>query len=379
MILDDEITTAVLTPIDGGVGTDGRVTEDDALAGRFRELRSQRKAIFREEQKAAMGEDVPDTGTWTWDVLGDYARDYLIEDAKDLEPMAMLIEASVRIDGLPGLSRAMNTMADLVATFWEQGLYPLDDEEDGVEARFQPLSGLSGGSNDKEGTLIMPLRRLLLAGGPGGELRFIDRVAAETQFGNAQKSDQKVRDGLVAEAEAAFAAIETAALRLSPAALKAAIADLDAAEAGWRRGVDFIVKRTSPKMPAASRVTEELGRMREWLKALLKKLPEEVEPLPDVIEDGPAGTPAVATTAAADGPISIGRISRRDDALRAVQAAADYFERLEPQSPIGGALREVDRRARMSLDALLEELIPDGAVRQNYYWRSGIKPPAEAG
>ena len=78
-------------------------------------------------------------------MLGDYARDYLIEDAKDLEPMAMLIEASARIDGLSGLARSMNTMADLVAAFWELGLFPLDDEEDGVEARFQPLSGLSGG------------------------------------------------------------------------------------------------------------------------------------------------------------------------------------------------------------------------------------------
>ena len=71
----------------------------------------------------------------------------------------------------------------------------------------------------------------------------------------------------------------------------------------------------------------------------------------------------------------IGLITRREDALRAIGAAAEYFETNEPLSPLGGSLREVDRRARMSLDAYLEELIPDASTRQTFYWRSGIKPP----
>jgi hypothetical protein len=31
----------------------------------------------------------------------------------------------------------------------------------------------------------------------------------------------------------------------------------------------------------------------------------------------------------------------------------------------------------MSLHALLNELIPDDSARRDFYWRSGIKPPAE--
>ena len=65
----------------------------------------------------------------------------------------------------------------------------------------------------------------------------------------------------------------------------------------------------------------------------------------------------------------------RADALRAVTAAADYFERYEPHAPMGATLREVDRRARMSLADLLEELIPDSETRETFYWRSGIRPP----
>jgi type VI secretion system protein ImpA len=45
---------------------------------------------------------------------------------------------------------------------------------------------------------------------------------------------------------------------------------------------------------------------------------------------------------------------------------------------MGATLREVDRRARMSLADLLEELIPDSDTRETFYWRSGIRPPVAA-
>jgi len=379
VIIDDETAAAILAPIADGVGADGRETEDEDQSGRFRELRSQRKAIFRDEQRVAMGGDPADSDNWDWEELAEHARDYLIGDAKDLEPMAMVIEAAVRVDGLAGLDRTMNLMADLVATYWDQGLYPPEDEDDGIEARFQPLSGLSGGTNDKEGTLIMPLRRMVLAGTPGGELRYIDRVAAEAQFASAQTASPDARAGLTKAAEAAYSAIDGIALAQSAAVLRAAIAQLESAQAGWRRGVDFIYAKAKPKMPAASRVTDELRKMRDWLAALLKKLPDDggdvaAEAEATVAAEG--GAP-VAVAVKPDGPMVIGQINKRDDALRAVAAAADYFERVEPQSPLGNTLREVDRRARMSLNALLEELIPDGKVRQDYYWRAGIKPPGD--
>ena len=72
-----------------------------------------------------------------------------------------------------------------------------------------------------------------------------------------------------------------------------------------------------------------------------------------------------------------GRITRREDALAAVSAAADYFQSNEPLSPLGATLREVERRARSSLADLLIELIPDETARADFYWRSGIRPPEQ--
>lgn len=396
MIIDDDIAAGLLAPVggaeiaaavdgvaDASVGVDGRVDEG-AAGDAFRELRFQRKAIYRIETRVAMGGDPPGDGeAWDWETLAEAAIAYLSTAAKDLEIMAMLLEAAVRLDGLPGLARATQILADLVKTYWDAGLWPAEDEEDGVEARFQPLSGLSGGSGDKDGTLIMPLRRLVLASNAAGDsLQFIDRVTADALFADAQTAGTpEKRSQLSREAEAALEASAAMARRLTAKTLKPAVAFLAATEAAWRGTVAEIFGRTRPKAPAASRVSDELKNMGDWLKAFLKDLPDDT-PAAEAETEGEAGT-GVAVGAGGGGatpgaPFAIGRIDRREDALKAIAAAADYFERLEPLSPLGNALREVDRRARMSLDAFLEELIPDAGTRDLFYWRSGIKPPVVA-
>lgn len=390
MIIDDDIAAALVAPIGGGdgddanaagVGVDGRADEG-ATGELFRELRFQRKAIYRVELRVSMGsEPAGDGEAWDWETLAETAVDYLTNHAKDLEIAAMLVEAVIRIDGLPGLARGMGLLAQLVTAWWDQGLWPAEDEDDGIEARFQPLSGLSGGGNDKEGTLIMPLRRLVLAANAAGDsLQFIDRVTADALFADAQSaSTPEKRAAFNREAEAALEAHAATARRLGAKSLKPAAALLAAAEASWRGAIGEIYAKTKPKAPAASRVSDELKNMGDWLKSFLKDLPDDA-PAAEAVEDAAAEVGAVAggVAVAANAPFSIGRIERREDALRAVTAAADYFERFEPLSPLGSTLREVDRRARMSLDALLEELIPDASTRELYYWRSGIKPPVPA-
>lgn len=377
MIIGDEVVAAVLAPLDGGVGPDGRVDEG-AIGDAFRELRFQRKAIFRAEQRIAMGQDPDDDSVWDWATLADGAAAYLSASAKDLEVMAMLLEASIREDGLAGLVAGTALLADLVEAFWEQGLHPPEDEDDGIDGRFLPISSLSGGSGDKDGTLVMPLRRLVLAGNAGGDLlQYMDRITADAQFAAAQSAAEDGRENLNREAQAALDAIDATARRLTARPIKVALAQLDAAEAAWRRTVGFIFERTRPRAPAASRVSDELRSMREWLQSLLAKLPDDA---PATTEEAapPGDAPMVngaAGSAAVQVAFNIGQITRREEALRAVQAAADYFERFEPLSPLGSTLREVDRRARLTLDTLLQELIPDSSTRETYYWRLGIKPP----
>ena len=380
MALDEHLRERMLAEIDGGVGVDGR--EDEGAAGEaFRELRFQRKAIFRAEQKAAMGEEVGGEEGWSWDAMLEISRDYLIENGKDLEVAAIMLEASTRVDGLNGLVGGLGVMADLVERYWERGLYPLEDEEDGVEARFQPLSSLSGGGSDKDGTLIAPVRRMVVAGDSvRGELTYFDRAVADAQLSAAQTASADKRRTMAEEAEQMLAAIEATTRQLPRSQIDRAVEQVADAEAAWRRGIGFISERTKPRFPAASKLTGELSAIGDWLKSLAKLLPEDM-PAPEAggaEAEGAEATGGVEGGAGGGrGPFTLGQMSTREHALQAVRAAATFFDVHEPLSPLGAALRDVDRRARLSFADLLNELIPDEDSRTTFYWRSGVKPPEE--
>lgn len=377
MSIDEESRLAILSPIGDGPGIDGR--EDEGIAGDLlREIRSQRKSIIRQEQSAAMGEAPAGEDGWDWEMLAENAQAYLREHGKDLEPMAVLIEAMVRLDGAAGLAAAMGLLADLVETFWDQGLYPAEDE-DGVSTRFQPLSGLSGGSGDKDGALIQPIRRMILLAAGGEQLRYLDKVRADAVMAASQTGAPEQKQARVEEAEEIYRGAETITQRAPRRSLAAVIGEVGAAEAGWRRTIGFISERTKPQFPAASRVNDELRSLREWLESLLAKLPPDPAELAEAAAEQAGAEPgaAAAPAAAAAGGFVAGRITNREDALKAISAAAEYFLAHEPQSPLGSTLREVDRRARMGLHDFLAELIPDESVRETFYWRSGIRPPAD--
>lgn len=320
-----------------------------------------------------MGQPAAEDGGWDWERLAEEAQRYLCEYGKDLEPMAVLVEASARLDGPEGLAEAMTLLAGLVEAFWDQGLFPAEDE-DGVETRFQPLSGLSGGSGDKDGALLLPVRRMPLAEAGSDALRYLDKIKADA-LASAQTGDADQRAARKEEAAAMLAEIDALVRKLSRSRIEAVAAQIEAAEAGWRRAVSFISERTKPRLPAASRLSSEFEAIRGWLSELAGRLPQEIVPVQaDTVEISASADTAQGAAVAATGFVA-GKISRREDALRAIGAVADYFSTYEPLSPLGETLREVDRRARLSLHELLRELIPDESARTNFYWRSGIRPP----
>lgn len=375
MLIGDERRAAVLAPINDSVGTDGRGDEGDA-ADLLREIRSQRKAIVRIEQTAAMTDDdvVLPPGAWDWETLAENALEYLAEHGKDLEPMSVVIEAAARSEGLGDLAAAMKLLADLVEAFWEEGLYPAEDE-DGLETRFQPLSGLSGGSNDRDGSLIQPLRNLVIARTGEGDLRYLDKVRADLAMAASQGLSGDAKTARLDEASTLTRAIEGHARRLSGDVLARQAKLAGEAEDGWRRAIGFIIERTKPQMPAASKLADELRALRQWL---LTMAPTQAADEAPAGESESGGTVAASAESAAPqaGGFVAGKIMRREDALKAIAAAADYFHQNEPLSPLAETLREVDRRARMSLHEFLTELIPDDSARQDFYWRSGIRPPS---
>lgn len=380
MLIDEDMREAIMAPIDGGVGINGRADEGDA-AELLRDIRLKRKERVRAEQALALDEDdqSAEEGVETWEGIAEDAARYLSECGKDLEPMAILIEASARADDpAQSLATAFTLLADLVEEYWEQGLYPPadEDEEDGVEARFMPLSGLSGGSNDREGALVLPVRQMPLIKVGGDTLRYGDKVMVDAAS-QSQAGDADAKSARAEARQTAYDGFERIVTVAGRSGMEPVLAAVTVAETQWRRAIEFIMKQASPYMPAGSRLSGELEGIREWLTALIGRLPEEFTE--ESSGEGDAAEAASAPNGGSSGGAGFvaGKIDKREDALRAVNAAADYFARHEPHSPVGKALREIDRRARMDLQALLAELIPTAEARTEFYWRSGIRPPAE--
>ncbi|HEX8223828.1 MAG TPA: type VI secretion system ImpA family N-terminal domain-containing protein [Allosphingosinicella sp.] len=375
MTLTDEIVDSVMRPFDGDfgpAGPDGRNAADETLAEEFRGLKRERKAISRAERGSRTpedGEDPPDI-RGRWAALGDDSVRYLTERSKDLEILAILVEASVRADGLPGLARALELQRRFVEEFWERGMFPIDDPGD-VTARFHPLTGLSGGGVRNEGSLLAPLRQTPLAGG----LLYVDKVAAEAKFKNAQSdsTDPESRAKLQHSADAAFEGFRAVARGVDGASAQASIDLLERSEREWRATLEFIAKHTDSRALGSAGLTEELKAIREWLTGLFGNRLAGAEAAG---AEGPGGQELRSDTGSTPGPGGTRAIAGRDNALITMLAIAEFFEKTEPLSPIGPALRSLHRRAKLSFDDLVAELLPESVSREAFYTRLGIKPPA---
>ena len=63
----------------------------------------------------------------------------------------------------------------------------------------------------------------------------------------------------------------------------------------------------------------------------------------------------------------------REEALATILGVAQFFEASEPQSLVARGLRDVVRRARMPIDQLLAELLPEADQRVLFLQRAGVK------
>ena len=101
----------------------------------------------------------------------------------------------------------------------------------------------------------------------------------------------------------------------------------------------------------------------------------------EVLEAAPQSeTPSAELAACTGAAPAIGRrrLRRksvtREDMLRDLARIADYFRRFEPQSPLSLTLDEAIRRARLSWNELLEEVVASQDARNAMLVQLGIRP-----
>jgi type VI secretion system protein ImpA len=100
-------------------------------------------------KEARRADDGLEAGKWVkkeqkaadWVAVRELAAAALRERSKDLQLALWLTEAEMRLDGFPGLREGLRVTRELMARFWNDGLYP--SMEDGPEDRAGPFEWLN--------------------------------------------------------------------------------------------------------------------------------------------------------------------------------------------------------------------------------------------
>src|SRR5262249_9519457 len=292
----------------------------------------------------------------------------LVEQTKDLEITAYLIEALVRLHGFAGLRDGFRLARGLVENYWD-GLYPRPDE-DGLETRVAPLTGLNG--DDAEGTLLVPIARV-----PFTEATSVGRLDS-THYQQAvalgKLTDAKIRDQKIAEGTLPLEAFQKAVGESSAPFYSNLVEDLDQCleeftQLGAARGARCVgLAPRPPQTRGALEACQEVIKDVARAKLAAASVPAETATT--------NGAPGPASGSAAGPGEATNGLSSRDDAFRHLLQVAAYFQRTEPHSIVPYALEQVVRWARASLPDLLTELIPEDAPRQVLFKQVGIKAPA---
>ena len=136
------------------VGEDLR--ENSAPDSLYYKVKDARNTARTQERKNMYEFDADTIELWRTVFLT--APDILKQEAKDLEVTSWFIEALIRLKGFAGLRDGFDLLHQLIERYWDD-IYPVPDE-DGIETRVSPLSGLNG--QGAEGVLIAPIRRVLI-------------------------------------------------------------------------------------------------------------------------------------------------------------------------------------------------------------------------
>ena len=283
-----------------------------------------------------------------WSEVRTLALDVLEHQTHDLEILAWLTEAELRLDGFTGLGSCFALIGRLVQEHFES-LHSIDG--DSLADRVAPIAGLNGLNG--EGALIQPIRLSPLV--PGR--RYF--ACGLWDFQLAQRPTEGDRRKALAEAVA----------EAGLPAMRAHLADVDACIAAFRGMTAALDARCGAEAPASSAI----GRVLDEARLAIINLAGLEREMANAASD-PDSSEGHENAGAATKPVRLGEIRSREDAFICLTAVADYFRRNEPQSPLSDAIDTIVLRGRMDFAELLAEIVQDEHTRRGILISAGIKP-----
>jgi type VI secretion system protein ImpA len=357
---------ALLAPIPGDCPT-GVDLRDDSYANLFYEVKDHRVAAGKLE-KILLEQTWDPNGTppdpySTWIKLQDSAVELIGNSSKDLEVVAYLIEALVRVEGFAGMLAGFQLANGLIDRYWVD-LFPRSEEQDPGTTilHLAQLNGLGG-----EGTLPPAIRNVMVTNERAGEsytfLQYLDANRMKTLPTESQER-------LVDEGKIPLDKIERSAKATPLDYYRGQLSDIEAINQELKR-LDELLKVRLPEkaQPSFNRVREQLEDVVRAIKVLAPGAftqPEQPGEGNGTAADGsPTGDGAGGTHA--------GPVASRAAAFRQLADIADFFERTEPLSLLAEQIRKVVRLGQMNPLEYFSELIDDDSIRSQMFKLVGIK------
>ena len=327
---------------------------DEAPAGANLELDPE----FGELERAAQGKPEVQYGNTIepavppdWKETASIAE-ALMQRTHDLRVMTHLAIARLHLDGLPGFARVVRLIRHQLESEWPYVHPQLDPEDDN-----DPMQRSNAVLRLQDPARVLrTMRDLPLATTPRtGPVSWRD-IAVMNGAIEPEPNKEKVTEAIVL---AAFRECDQGRLAAVREAVDDLIADVPAisntfdTQAGPATGPDY----------------EQLTKLLREIQRDLKRYENTGEAAAASVEDVPmaeaAHGPALAggDRAAPRGFASIMAItalSRREEALHALELAASYYRTQEPSSPLPLLIDRAKRLAGMEFMDILRDLAPDG-------------------
>jgi type VI secretion system protein ImpA len=269
--------------------------------------------------------------------------------SKDLEVLAWLAEAELRLRGFEGLRDIYQAIASLLDKHWEK-FHSVGTED--TEERLAPLSGLNGVGG--EGTIIQAIRLSpLVPGAKFGQFSLWDYQLSQ------RPNEVRRRDEL-----------SQAMLDAGTAAMSSQLDMVNGCVAAFDRLVSILNERCGQMAPPSSNTHNVLQEAALALRALAGIEPLAVEAATEPRLQHASGEQAQARPR----PLTTEQIGSREEAFELLLTVARYFRRTEPHSPISMSIETMVRRGRMDFTELLAELLPEQQARNAVLTAAGIQP-----
>lgn len=280
------------------------------------------------------GQSTPLPSDTDWREIRDRALEAL-HKSRDLRLLIHLGAAVIRTDGLASFVDITKAASTWLEIWWDE-VYPLVDG-DGILRR-SALSGLA----DRM-AIIDGLRRVPIL--VHRQLGSFSIRNVEIALGAMPAGEGVANPPDSTQLNALLSAVEFDALQALESQLASGMQNLSTIEKVMR---DRISGQAAPDFaPLAT----TLARTRTVVAA-------------QIAARAPAGTGVHAgnganVAEAIGGPVAVGSIKTREDAVRALEAVAVFFRRNEPSSPIPLFLERAKRLVAKDFLAVLEDIAPD--------------------